>query len=46
MVEHTAFNAVRDALMQFRASRDQVLEQTFDWLYGSGFESGETGRSP
>jgi hypothetical protein len=41
MLEHTAFDAVRDGLIQFRTSRDKVLERTFDWMYGSGFAPGE-----
>jgi hypothetical protein len=43
MVERAAFDAVRDASTQTRASRDQVLKQTFGWLCGRGLESGETG---
>jgi hypothetical protein len=34
--EQAAFDAVRDLLIEFRTNRDRVLEQMFDWLYGSG----------
>jgi hypothetical protein len=37
-VERAASDAVRDLLIQFRTNRDRVLEQMFDWLYGSGLQ--------
>jgi hypothetical protein len=35
-LEEAAFDAVRDALIQFRTGRDKALERIFDFLYGSG----------
>jgi hypothetical protein len=41
LFEQAAIDGVRDALIQFRASRDNALEQVFEWLYGSGSQMSE-----
>jgi hypothetical protein len=43
MFEEAAFDNVRDALNQYRMTRDKALERVFDWLYGSRAEPKERG---
>jgi hypothetical protein len=46
LLEQTWIDAVHDALIQFRTSRDKALEQLFDWLYGSGADPGKPAAEP